>query len=504
MKGCFILQRRFAYLAHEMVRELMDSHGLTQACAYVQTRDSYNFLTSQHDVPYTSLLLDEDIFSTYKHEPLDLEYLKELELEVGIPTLWQYINADRVVRSGQLVREYPYDKRTLSYEDMLRLVQVYAKTINKFLDAEKPDFLFGPPVGSLGTLLLSHIATKRGIKTLYITVSGIDPITCVSEENNRLSGVEELFRRHKGMPIANVPSYAEAKKYIERFRAKPQTYSSVNEHERFRSIGRAQQLSFLRPAYFLRSVRWFGEMISMWVRNPRLRKDYTTIQPWWYVWDRIKRKVRTMYGFEDLYDAFDPNASFAFLGLHYVPELALLVHAPFAQNEIENARNVAQSLPVGMKLYIKEHPHMVNFRPRSFYKELKQIPNVVLLSPHIRALEIIPHAALVVTITGMIGFEASLLSKPVIVMGNVLYDVLSGVGRMHAPDELPALVAKQLTRPPTEDEELIRFVAAIFEDGIRVDIYYLWSLESDREKIRKGIREFVSRIALKAGLKGGA
>ena len=179
MKGCFILQRRFAYLGHEMVRELMTKYGLVEACAYVQTRESFIFLQKQHDVPYTALILDEDIYAAYKDEELDMTYLQKLEQDYGIPTLWQYINADRIVRSGQLLREYPYDERTLSHEDMLRLVQVYAKKVAAFLDAENPDFIFGPQIASLGTLLLAHMAKKRGVKTFFIMNSGVESLTCV-------------------------------------------------------------------------------------------------------------------------------------------------------------------------------------------------------------------------------------------------------------------------------------------------------------------------------------
>ena len=55
-------------------------------------------------------------------EELD-EYLSDdvvLEKEYGIPNLWPYLYIDRVLMNGQLVREYPYNKTTLSHEDMMR------------------------------------------------------------------------------------------------------------------------------------------------------------------------------------------------------------------------------------------------------------------------------------------------------------------------------------------------------------------------------------------------
>jgi len=480
----------------------MERHGLKEACAYVQTRESYLFLKKQSDVSYSALLLDEDILSIYKNEKIDLAYLKELESEYGIPTLWQYLNADRVIRSGQLVREYPYDKLPYTHEEMLAIVQTYAKHIIAFLDNEKPDFLFAPQVAGVGTLLLSHIAQKRGIKTYFVMNAGLEAITSISERYNCLTGANAILARDGHLPLKDILFYKEAETLIKAFRAKPRTYSKANDNPLFRSMGRKDQLRFLHPKNFLRSIEWFITMVWQWVFIPGLKHDYTVTKPWWYVWDRIRRKARTVRGYRDLYGTFDPKVPFAFLALHVVPELALLVHAPFTQNEIENARNVAQALPVGMKLYVKEHPAMVNYRTRTFYKALLQIPNVVLLPPELRATDIIPHASLVVTITGMVGLEATLMSKPVITMGNVLYNVMPNVRHVHAPDQLPAVVKELLEMETVADEHIIRFVAAIMEDGVRVDMTYLWTLESDQKKIREELVPYVARLAENIGLTG--
>ena len=447
MKGCFILQRRFAVLGHEMVRLLMERHGLTQACAYVQTRESYLYLKNQNDVAYSALLLDEDVHATYKNENVDIGYLETIEREYGIPTLWQYLNADRVIRSGQLVREYPHDTCPYTHEEMLAIIQVYAKNIIAFLDKEKPDFVFGPQVAGVGTLLLSHIAQKRGIKTLFVMNSGLEMITCVSERYNCLTGANEIFERDAKLPLESVPRYADARALVQSFRAKPTTYSRANDNPLYRSLHRSDQLRFLLPSQFLRSISWYVKMVWVWMATPGLKHDYTTVHPWWYVWDRLKRKVRVARGFDDLYGVFNKEKPYAFLALHFLPELALLVHAPFAQNEVENARNLAQSLRVGMKLYVKEHPAMVGYRTRAFYRALLQIPNIVLLPPQIRATDIIRNASLVATITGMVGLEASLFGKPVITMGNVLFNRFSNVRRIHAQDDLPSVVKELLTTP---------------------------------------------------------
>src|SRR3989338_10739487 len=139
MKGCLVLQRRFAVIGHELAILLKERHDVDTFCAYVHLRTSYDFLVAQRDIPYTNLILDEDIQKQYKNEILDLTYLAEFEREYG--SVWKFIGVDRVIRYGQLVREYPHDTSPYTHEDMLRMVQVYAKQCSAFIDAEKPDFI---------------------------------------------------------------------------------------------------------------------------------------------------------------------------------------------------------------------------------------------------------------------------------------------------------------------------------------------------------------------------
>lgn len=497
MKGCFVLQRRYAQIGHEIVQGLMKEYGLLEACAYVQVRENITSLSEQNEVPYTALLLDEDIHRAYVNEKLDLEYLQQLERDVGNPTLWQYIAADRVIYSGQLVREYPYAEPQYSQHDLLRLTQVYARKITEFLDKEKPDFIFMPQPGGLGTLLLYHLAKKRGIKTLMIIITGLAGQTCVSDGYEKLSGVQAILSE-EGMDETYL---VEARKRIQEFRENPRPYSRAYDAE-YVYHTRKRHFEFLTLSGLYRSIVWGAPRIFVrWLRHPETWNDYTTIQPWYYVLDRLKRKARNIIGAGDLYDAFDTSTPFAFFPLHLEPELALLVQAPFAKNQAHIIDDIAQSLPVGMVLYIKEHPQMVGYRPRAFYQALKKIPNVRLLNPSVPGVLVMQDASLVFTIAGSSGFEAVLLKKPLISFGKFYYNELSFVRRSITPEKLPELIREQLAERTSNEDELIRFVAALLKDSARVDFGYLWTYEYDIEKLKAGLSDLIRVIAQKAGLR---
>lgn len=77
-------------------------------------------------------------------------------------------------------------------------------------------------------------------------------------------------------------------------------------------------------------------------------------------------------------------------------------------------QQLALSLPVGMKLVIKEHVWGLGNRRRDFYEDLMHLPNVVFADYRIRSTILAEKASLVSAVTGTIVLEASMLGKPVV------------------------------------------------------------------------------------------
>jgi hypothetical protein len=82
------------------------------------------------------------------------------------------------------------------------------------------------------------------------------------------------------------------------------------------------------------------------------------------------------------------------------------------------------SLPSGHRLVIKEHPAMVGVRSRSFYRELRRKPGLVLVHPDVDSRWLTKQASIVMTVTGTIGLECYLLDKPCILFGRTAFSHL--------------------------------------------------------------------------------
>jgi hypothetical protein len=375
---------------------------------------------------------------------------------------------------------------------MLRIFQVKARVTLNFLKNEKPDAILLPNIGGIVPLLMYNYAKKNGLKILYISTASTKNRFVISEAYSQFTDVEKNFKK-RTLNRTKDKFYMEAKEYVENFRKNPIPYNSDADPKK-QPVYRFQQLEFLWPKKFLNSLRWLLHLLYEHFTTP-YRFDYSYIHPWFYFQDHLKRKIRNLIGVADLYDKLDWKEDFVFFPLHYEPEISLLLLAPFATDQINVIKNTARSLPVHYKLYVKEHPLMVPFRPRSYYKEIKKIPNVKLINPIVPSWEIINKAKLVTTITGSSAWEGLMLKKPAIVFGDQFYNCLSMIKKSTEPEKLPYLVKEQLENFRYNEEELLNFLAAILEDSASLDLFQLWERETDEIKKRQELMPLADLVA---------
>jgi hypothetical protein len=473
MKICFLLQRRFAYVGHKLAIALKEKYGINEFCGYVYLRPGFEFLKNQKEINYTALLLDEDIHNRYREEAIDLNYLQKFEKEYGVPNLWPYITLDRMIMFNLAKREYPYSAPAYSHEEMMKIFQVKAKAIVKFLEEEKPDLLFMTVIGTISSLLLYLVARKMGIKVLIGTETRIDNNYTLTENYENYSFAEKLFSELQKQG-AESKKIKEARDYIKKFRDNPTPHLYFLKDGRA-DVSRLKELKWFLPKRFLQSLFWFGKLTFLYFYKRKWR-DYTQEDPASYFIDRLRRKTRTLIGANRFYDQADLAEDFAFYPLHYEPEIATLLLAPFWTEQLNLIRQIAKSLPLHFKLYVKEHPAMVKYRPFSYYRELKKIPNVKLIDPNVKSFGLIKNSKLIITLTGTAAFEGLIFEKPIITFGDVFYNALPTVKHCHEIERLPFLVKEQLGDYRHNEKELETFIGAILETSAPVSLQEIWEV----------------------------
>uniref|UniRef100_UPI00404A247E hypothetical protein n=1 Tax=Flavobacterium sp. TaxID=239 RepID=UPI00404A247E len=137
------------------------------------------------------------------------------------------------------------------------------------------------------------------------------------------------------------------------------------------------------------------------------------------------------------------DEDYVYMPLHLIPESTTFIKAPFYINELFIIEQISKSLPIGWKLYVKEHQSMIGERSFEFYKKVKQFPNVKLVKFNFYKdpKPWIENSKGVITITGTGAFEAALMGKKSIVFGDVPFNLIQGITRINSFEELPKLIA---------------------------------------------------------------
>ncbi|HDV0741139.1 TPA: capsular biosynthesis protein, partial [Acinetobacter baumannii] len=116
--------------------------------------------------------------------------------------------------------------------------------------------------------------------------------------------------------------------------------------------------------------------------------------------------------------------------IHFHPESSTSVLAPEYTNEYSNIVNIANNLPFGTYLYVKDHKSAKGVQSYEFYKKVSSLPNVRLVNFDVNIKRLILKSVGVITVNSTAGYEALLLGKPVYLLGRVFYENFNNVHKL--------------------------------------------------------------------------
>jgi hypothetical protein len=140
---------------------------------------------------------------------------------------------------------------------------------------------------------------------------------------------------------------------------------------------------------------------------------------------------------------------------------------------------------------------MLGRRPAGFYERLARIPGVFLASPSDSGTALVREAALTATITGTAGWEAMLLHKPALLIGNPPYTMVQqGFVQCADLSSLPTAVQAALSVKPASDDILALYIAAALDVSFSSGTDVIWSKVTE-ETVRANpefLHEVTSRL----------
>ena len=338
-----------------------------------------------------------------------------LEEKFNIPTSALLTSYDRGLRwTGDYMKVRRYQLATLQFVD-------------RFLSETEPAFMIDGVVTYLQHVLRAA-CRKRNIPYLLTAHTRTLENVCLTHDDGQQVGLPETFDAlQKGQIDVLPPSVlAEADRLFNEFVNRPATpayekqlsETGINFARFFKKVAWVLREENIRPSEKItltdRSLGYESHPVLSLYSG--LRSKYRIF---------VQKILRT------LDDNPDMEQPFFYLPLHYAPEVSDLYFGAPYDHHAGFVSQLAKHLPSDTILYVKEHTAMVGRRPVSFYSELNKIYNVKMIAPSVSTFSIIRKARATVTVTGTAGWEAYLLGRPVIALGDVFYNFLPGV--LHAP-----------------------------------------------------------------------
>ncbi len=378
---------------------------------------------------------DEDF---QKGLPQDMEYaeLQNYEHKYGVPNLWMYVVSDRIFSK-------------LSDIEALRMLYAHINYFENFYDSNPTNAIISTGIAGLSVWLAHSIGKARGVKNLsvyssrilermVITDNAFDQWTNLGKEYNGLLKRELTSEEYK---IAKEIKHLYTKKKIKPF--------------------------YFEPNKIIAKFPSIKKYINYCIEHAFKKTQYTSLGIINLMKISMLRRIRlALLGFSGLSHFRKPDykEKYFFYALHLQPEASIDIVAPLYRDQIATIDNISKCLPIGYKLYVKEHPAFVGMRPLNYYSKLAHLANVRLIDSTVNAYKLIENSTGIITLSGTVGWEAMMMGKPVITLGRVFYNVAEDlVKHVRSINELPRVLQEFTRGFKPNEENILKFILAAYK-----------------------------------------
>lgn len=410
----FLLQYCIAYF-------LQQEHNSNFYALYNVANKPKNFFTNQDLVKFENVWFFHDEIKN-NQKILNHDYLKSFEKKYNID-IWKLAINERLFYRFNDFHEF-------SNDEILSIVEQECRLFEKILDNVKPDFFVTKTPSNHYHQLFYEMCKSKGVKILLLHPSYLANRCLISQELLKPDSVyDPTSISDSGRNFSDLQKFLTSSKLSKQMEVFDNSFANSKN----------QQLKALFDYLFQSD-------------NSNLKTHYTyfgrkKISVLLYeINSLIKKRNRKSFIDKHLSKNLNSEENFIYFPLHVDIERALLIDAPLFTNQTEVIRQIVKSLPIGYKLFLKEHPSQLvrGWREISEYEEIMKIPNVVLFHPDIPSEEFYKKCSAVITITGTSGFEAAVYGKPSITFVDAGYSVLPSVLKFDKINDLRTTIQKAL------------------------------------------------------------
>jgi hypothetical protein len=307
------------------------------------------------------------------------------------------------------------------------------RALERVFDDVRPEVLV-PEVGNETIRVAAHlIGLRRGIPVLFLLYTIFpDPLRLYVDTLHAPIAGEDEVRELSDEERQEVESFRRS--FIAA--AKP-----IREHRRV-------PIETRRAKVFVGHVR----------RKATVDRDNDYLRPWRLLHTNASEWARARAA-RPFYDDVDRSRPFVYFPLHVTDDYKITRIIPHCRDQVSLVEQVADSLPVGYDLVLKEHPMSLGRNSIGLLRRLRRRPNVRLVQPYTSSHELIRRSAAIVVISSTVGLEALLYDKPVLTLGDPFYAGFGVTLDVHSFAEIAERVPELLRFRP-DPERIRRFLHA--------------------------------------------
>lgn len=377
-------------------------------------------------------VVEEFIKNKSKCESLiDLEYLGYIENKYCKDLPISLLQISSQLFTTQYHYRFFFEQWTES--EKLYYIQLLFKFIINLIESGRYEKICDFDIAEIGRSILLQVSKVHKVPYASLEFSRFNDIVLLTFNLGRVTDnyIVEKYNQLLSLPVEK-KYLKKANEFLEKNVIQSPDYKNNNTSKNKSKPLLHDFKSMLKHVKFVitRLPSWFKFKRSKLLANPFKSAFFFML---WFIRERyLLSKYNTLFS-----TPIDSD-KYIYFPLHLIPESTTLNKSPFYPNELSVIQQLSKVLPVGWKLYIKEHGAMIGERPISFYKEIIKCTNVKLvrLDYYNDPKPWIYKSKGVVTLSGTTSFEALMLDKPTAIYGNVPFDVVPQVKKITSNSSL--------------------------------------------------------------------
>lgn len=387
-----------------------------------------------------------------------LEQIKDIEKTLGMNCYHFNIN---YFLYEKFVNRYANDLKNKAANAITpqRLLLDY-NLLDAIIKKHDVKYAFFETVDLLNTTILTAMAKQGIIKQAFAheinPIGGEMRVRIVSGQHRRSNKLEQILKHN----LISAESMAWAEQAVAKYRTeKPQT-----GYDAYHAKMGEKMLPY-SPKEFLSKIKRSLHGESLLPAIIRLKN----------------RLLSKKYFSNEL-----PEGKIVSYFLQLTPEATMCSQVPEFANQEHMLEQIAIHGKYGYTVVIKEHPAGFGNRPPSFYRELVNLPNVVMLAPSFPTREVILRSEAVVVATGTSpGLESIATNVPVICLGNPFFNLCKNTASIEHPRQVWDVIESIKADPA----ETVRFVAGLHQASYEYSNY----VSKEEFMVRKNCGELVAK-----------